>query len=415
MESKFVSLIVLSTLFSSVSVATEMHVELKNGIIDTFDVENVNEVYFQYEEPILDESETPLIFNVYSDYAAVVGVRDSSVTEIEIPAKIKIDGTVYNVEAINSDAFLNYHATSIFIPESVVYIGMMAFKGCDKLTTINIPSKVTVLRDETFYYCTSLKSLDLPEGFIRIGYKALANCSGLEEIHFPSTLTTINDYGLFGCTKLKKVELPANFNTLGEAAFSKCTSMEEYYVDSENTSFKSLDGVLYNYSSLVYISLDGVSYNYSSLVYFPAALTGDFTIPNNTTSIGSYAFSYSKLSNITIPESVGSISEYSFYQADSLISIIIPPHVESILYATFFSCDNLMSLEFPENLTYIGTQAFEGCRKLTSVTIPNSVTRLANASFRDCSNLDMKIENYEGGIELGENALFGIKSVTYSK
>lgn len=400
MKKSLFTLVALSTFIVPTFAVSEMYVDLKNGTIDTFNVANVREVYYQYEEPVINESETPLIFKVYSDFASVEGVRDSSVTEIEIPEKIKIDGKVYNVESIENKAFLNYPATSIFIPESVDLIGIMAFKGCDKLTTINIPSKVVVLRDETFYNCTSLKRLDLPEGFIRVGYNALAYCSALEEIHFPSTLTTINEYGLFGCTSLKKVELPAKLSTLGEAAFSKCTSMEEYYVDPENTSFKSIDGVLYNYSSLA---------------YFPAALTGEFTIPDNTTSIGSYAFSYSKLSNVTIPESVKIIYSYSFFQADSLTSIVIPPRVESIPSATFFSCDNLTSLEFPEGLTYIGTQAFEACGKLTSVTIPNSVTTLSNASFRSCSNLNMKIDNYKGGIELGEDALFGIKSVEYLK
>ena len=63
MESKFVSLIVLSTLFSSVSVATEMHVEKVNGEVVTFDVENVEEVYFE-EKSVLEDSESPLKFNV---------------------------------------------------------------------------------------------------------------------------------------------------------------------------------------------------------------------------------------------------------------------------------------------------------------------------------------------------------------
>ncbi len=52
------------------------------------------------------------------------------------------------------------------------------------------------------------------------------------------------------------------------------------------------------------------------------------TLPNSITSIGDYAFSYSGIMNITIPENVTNIGNYAFCKCLWLESITIPDKVD---------------------------------------------------------------------------------------
>ena len=71
----------------------------------------------------------------------------------------------------------------------------------------------------------------------------------------------------------------------------------------------------------------------------------------------------------------------------SLTSISIPKSVNTIDDDTFYGCRNLTSITIPNGVTSIGHSAFADCRSLTSITIPNSVLTIGKAAFVGCENI----------------------------
>ena len=69
------------------------------------------------------------------------------------------------------------------------------------------------------------------------------------------------------------------------------------------------------------------------------------------------------MTNITIPNSVTYIGDYTFYGLE------------------------ITSITIPNSVTSIGGGAFSGCTSLTNVTIPNSVTNIDYEAFYRCENL----------------------------
>ena len=173
---------------------------------------------------------------------------------------------------------------------------------------------------------------------------------------------------------------------------------------------------------------------------------GDIAIPETVvfdertyrvTSIGERAFSWEKLTSITIPEGVESIGEGGTFQgctslklvqwnavnciidADSkgscyppfynlssiknftfgnnvkfipaclccglsgLTSITIPDNVQSIGYGAFYGCKSLKSIAIPESVMIIETKAFCGCESLKIIAIPCNVIIIEGGAFAD--------------------------------
>ena len=111
----------------------------------------------------------------------------------------------------------------------------------------------------------------------------------------------------------------------------------------------------------------------------------DVTIPNGVSGIGGGAFMYcSGLTSVTIPNSVTSIGNSAFAYCSGLTSVTIPNSVTSIGNSAFAYCSGLTSVTIPNSVTSIGYSAFSGCSSLTSVTIPHSVTYIGDGAFSGC-------------------------------
>ena len=88
------------------------------------------------------------------------------------------------------------------------------------------------------------------------------------------------------------------------------------------------------------------------------------------TTIGESAFNEcSRLTSVTISNSVTSIGDSAFFGCTGLTSLTIPNSVTSIGNYTFSWCLSLTSIEISNSVTSIGDSAFFGCTGLTSVTI----------------------------------------------
>lgn len=159
---------------------------------------------------------------------------------------------------------------------------------------------------------------------------------------------------------------------------------------------------------------------------------GEIIIPkiiNNVpvTQINNMAFAAcSKITSVTIPDSVVSIGPNAFANCSKLVSVKIPSSVTEIGMEAFKGTQFLANLkrdnplviinnilidgtncsgdiEIPENVKIIGAKAFYSCDKITSIIMPDGVIRVESSAFEGCKNLS-SIEIPDSVINFGRSA-----------
>ena len=289
----------------------------------------------------------------------------SSLTSVVIP-----DG----ITTIGGSAFYESGLTSIGLPSSVTTVGTYCFNNCDSLTDVAWSANATTIPERCFNDCDALTSIVIPEGVTSIGYRAFYGSGNLQNITVPGTITSISDGAFNGVA----------VTTVGPI------------------------GGGYDYEF-------GWTETIPSNAFREMSKLTSAVIPEGVNKLGSYAFYSSGLSSVSLPSTLLTISDYSFYDCDGLTSIVIPEGTTTIGYRAFYGSNNLKNISMPGTVTSISDGAFNGVavttvgpvgggydyefgwtetipsnafremRKLTSVVIPEGITSIGSYAFYSSS------------------------------
>ena len=248
------------------------------------------------------------------------------------------------------------------------------------ITSVVIEPGVTSIGSQAFYECSNLTSITIPSGLTSIGEQAFGNCTGLTSITIPSGFISIGDYAFWNCTGLTSITIQNGVTSIGTGAFWNCTGLTDITVDSNNSSFCSESGVLFNKDK-------------TTLIYYPLGKNdSSYTIPDGVTVIEQYAFyCNSKLTSVTIPSGVTSIGEMAFRECSGLTSVIVPSSVTSIEYNAFWCCFNLI-IYIPGGIT-IGIDAFYStAAKITYTVDSSNNVKITDISLSSGNTVDIPPE-----------------------
>jgi len=197
-----------------------------------------------------------------------------------------------------------------------------------------------------------------------------------------------------GMKSLTKIILPNSISSIAGGAFSDCTNLTTTYIYASILSIAdnafSSSNVLVDSNNPNYSSIDGVLFNKSktNLIRYPHNRKGDYTIPTGVETISDYAFyETDSLTSIQFPSTLKDIGVYAFHGCVGLTAITIPSGITEIKRETFGYCTNIESVILPPTITKIGYSAFSSCYKLLSINFPSSIDTIDDFAFDNCKLL----------------------------
>ena len=271
---------------------------------------------------------------------------------------VRFHSSVIGVPA-NDHTFKGTGIKEVELNEGLLKICMWAFKDCNSLERIVLPSTVTEIGEHAFCNCNTLKEVVLNEGLKRIGSNTFEECTALESITIPSTLTYINRDAFKGCSNLREVVLNEGLQKIGFGAFGKCASLES------------------------------------------------ITLPS-VTKIEGAAFGHCQnMREVVLNEGLQKIGTLSFIGCDALESITLPSTLtDDIETGTFYHCNSLREVALNGN-EKIQETAFAMCSSLERFTLPKLSSRLENIiQTGHYQRVEAKIEEVRGTVERRGSDLF---------
>ena len=323
----------------------------QNNSLDLFEITNK---YGAYEIRVAADSVTEGVLSsdwseqtslnlTMPDWLQVYQTADEKGFELCVVDKTKAQGKLIVPSFINGKAVVGIRAngfyectglTGLILPDTVEYIDVNAFGGCEELTRVRWSAGLRKINSGAFD-CTGLETLVLPEGVTFLGGNAFGHAK-LKSVSLPSTVAKMT------ATNEKSDANP----------FAFCENLEEIYVAEGNKAYKS-DG------NCVMRRED------NTLV----AGCKKSKIPSYTEHIGRSAFQGAALESVALPEGVTSIGNFAFGDNDRLKEIALPQSLTSIGKYAFLWCAALGKIAIPDGVTSVGDNAFSTCVSLKELAL----------------------------------------------
>lgn len=209
------------------------------------------------------------------------------------------------LESIGSCAFYGTKLSAVDIPDSVTYIGSRAFWDCKNLTDVKIGNGLMCISNDVF--CESgVKNLVIGNRVQKIERGAFASNKNLTTVKIPSSVTVIQYRAFYDCSNLLSIELPGAIEHLGRETFHE-TAWYNHLTDGA----AYLGKALYTYKGTMpknsMFSVKAGTYCIAEEACINQTNLTEISLPEGLKSIDTGAFLHTGLKEVYVPASVSEI------------------------------------------------------------------------------------------------------------
>lgn len=427
-------------------------INFKPEDVDATDIAHARSLFHpMFQNYVLRDiaSDSTWMYNILDDSSVRITGYISNVASnvLTIPSTLTISNKSYNVVSIGDYAFAgdNNNYQEIILPSTIQDIGQYAFYNCKSLKKINLPNSLTSIGKGAFAIEEEnnneygLESINLPNNLTQIDDYAFMNNARLSTINIPSSVSLIGQ-GILQGTNITQITGNSKYKWENDVLVAKDNDQYRIiYVNpnakriSINEKITSIDAYVFkNHKNIKSVELNNVKVigvecfvnsslsslsnanlventsvdSFTNTPWLEDQLDSDFIylgktlvayngsdtsveVPNGITRIGAYAFESDTIKNVILPSTITDIGKNAFTGCLNLEYILIKSIQPPMLDGDCF-LDN--------TVLYVSEQAIKGYKNsIFSQTIKNKIDLLPiTLSFYDENNqyLGEKTEYY---------------------
>ena len=335
---------------------------------------------------ILNGSNATVTYSTYPDVSKPGSVSDNTYSgDIVIPSTITVDEKTYDVTSLGKYAFrYARNVTSLSLPEGLLSINKQALYKT-YLTELTIPNSVTTLGESSISENSKLKTITFGAHIADNDWGAWAcwRSSGAYDVYMIcDTKPTLSDSQTFDDTHASRIHVKPS-------VFDDFVADPKWNIYNIITELGTIDGIKYlkDGRGNAYVTDPGNS-SYEGDIVIPATVSdggkeykviaiedkafrraniSSIQLPEGLLSIGKEAIYGTQITELTIPNSVTSLGQYSLAKNDNLVTVSFGKGVdantwgawvlyrESGAYDIYMNCDSKPSV--PDSYTFDDSHA----------------------------------------------------------
>lgn len=211
-----------------------------------------------------------------------------------------------------------------------------------------------------------------------IGNYAFQNCTSLSSLTLSEGLSSIGIQAFSGCSSLQALKLPSTLNSIGSNAFASSAVKTLEYAEGTQTTLRTYA------DQIVFLTLPSTLKTIPERTFYGCTSLASLYVPEGVTTIGDYAFyNTSSLASLHLPESLTTIGNYAFTNTSSLPKVTLPSSLTRIGTDAFAS-SGITTLEYAEGTV---TAHLTYAKKIVNLVLPSSLVTIPDNAFVDCTSL----------------------------
>ncbi len=372
------------------------------------------------------------------------------INDLDAWCKIDFNNIAANPLHNKANLFVNGElATNIIIPDNTTQICSYAFYNCPTIQRVTIPGNISRICNDAFKYCDNITEVRINDlmawckiDFNNIAANPLHNKADLlvngklaTNITIPDNTTQICSYAFYNCPTIQRVTIPGNLSRICNDAFRYCDNITGVYIND-----------LDSWCKIDFANQDSNPLTYAKKLYLNGELVKEITLPESITTLKEYTFSCChSLESITTNNGLITADTHTFDKCvnlqnitsdnlDALKSLLsihsfstvtLGNSITEIPKEYFINNMGLLVVYLTDSVTKIGESAFSGCKSLQRVNIPSSITEIEDYAFANCTSIQgvyindleawLKItfkNEYSNPLQYGKNLYLNSELVT---
>lgn len=205
-------------------------------------------------------------------------------------------------------------------------------------------------------------------------------------VTLPDTVTELTDAAFDECTELKTVSLTPKLKKIGYLAFGNCKKLEQIELQD---GLEEIGMYAFQFSGLTSVTVPDTVKKVGKGAFEYCEKLSDFSVSGDDTLIGEDVLTHTAWYDEMSDGAVYIGNSLYKYKGEAPSVAEVREGTTQLCAGAFYRQDKMTEVVLPDSVSVIGNRAFNYCYALKKVNFPKNLKTIAKYAFQYCESLEI--------------------------